>query len=27
MKNMKLELHFAATAALCLAGAASADVV
>lgn len=27
MKNLKLELHFAATAALCLAGAASADVV
>jgi len=27
MKNVKLELHFAATAALCLAGAASADVV
>jgi hypothetical protein len=27
MKNLKLELHFAATAALCLAGAAAADVV
>ncbi|MBM4110776.1 MAG: hypothetical protein FJ254_05380 [Phycisphaerae bacterium] len=27
MKNLKLELHFAAAAALCLAGAASADVV
>jgi hypothetical protein len=27
MKNLKLELHFAATAALCLAGAAGADVV
>ncbi len=27
MKKLKLELHFAATAALCLAGAASADVV
>jgi len=27
MKHLKLELHFAATAALCLTGAASADVV
>jgi hypothetical protein len=27
MKNLKLEMHFAATAALCLAGAASADVI